>query len=84
MLTTDIFDVLICVFIKTRYQSINIMANETLQMIEQDNRTIDIKDAWEVLWFCRTLGITKSQLEYAINKVGDTVMDIRRHFAYAA
>jgi hypothetical protein len=84
MLTKDIFDVLICDFIQTPYQSVNIMANETLQLGQQENWTINVQDAWEVLWFCRSLGITKSQLEGAINAVGSTVMDIKQHFSYAA
>ena len=84
MLTRDIFDVLICFFIQSRYQLLNIMANETIQMNAQENWTIDVKDAWEVLWFCRQLGITKTQLESAIKKVGNAVIEIQHHFAYAA
>ena len=84
MLSENIFDVLISNFIKNGYQTINSMKQENLFAAKMEDWNINVEDAWEVLWFCRTLDITKNQFESAINTVGTTVTDIRQHFSQAA
>ena len=40
---------------------------------------IDVKDSWQVLWWCRILNITKTQLETAVDAVGCEPKDIRHY-----
>ena len=46
-------------------------------MHQQEDWKIDMQDAWLVLWWCRQLGLTKSQLEYAVSVAGPLIEDIR-------
>ncbi len=46
-----------------------------------DEQEIDIRNSWQVLLWCRTLGITKSQLEEAINAVGTDADAITRYIS---
>lgn len=55
------------------------MANEQLQFLQPEDWKINVKDAWQVLWWCRHLGITKNQMEEAIASVGSSVADIKRY-----
>ncbi len=56
-----------------------IMANEQNQMVQPEDWRINVNDAWQVLWWCRSLGITKTQLEKAISTVGNVIIDIKHH-----
>jgi hypothetical protein len=56
-----------------------VMANDQLQFLQPDDWRINVKDAWQVLWWCRHLAITKNQLEDAVASVGCSVADIRRY-----
>jgi len=42
---------------------------------------IDMQDAWLVLWWCRQLGLTKSQLEHAVSVAGPLIDNIRNYVA---
>jgi hypothetical protein len=53
---------------------------ETLSPSEKER--IDVKDAWQVLWWCRSLNITKTQLEIAIEAVGDEPDNIRQFISH--
>lgn len=49
--------------------------------VQPDEWKINMHDAWQVLWWCRYLGLTKSQLEMAINAVGPVVIDLKQYLA---
>jgi hypothetical protein len=54
--------------------------NEEREQISQDEeREIDIKDPWQVLLWCRSLNVTKSQLEAAVLAVGNNSEEIRHY-----
>lgn len=55
------------------------MANEQLQFLQPEDWRINVKDAWQVLWWCRHLGITKNQMEEAVASVGCGVADVKRY-----
>ncbi|MEO6831115.1 MAG: DUF3606 domain-containing protein [Chitinophagaceae bacterium] len=55
------------------------MKNEQNQMALLEDWTINLKDSWQVLCWCNSLGITKNQLERAIESVGNLVTDVK-HF----
>jgi hypothetical protein len=57
------------------------MADDTNAIMQPEDWNIDMSDAWQVLWWCRYLCLTKSQLESAIHAVGTTIMDIKRYLA---
>ena len=48
-------------------------------MMQPEDWRINVNDSWQVLWWCRSFGITKSQLEKAIGSVGNVVIDVRHH-----
>ena len=60
---------------------IHTMPNETIQTAQPEEWRINVNDAWQVLWWCRYLGITKTQLEGAIETVGTAVGDIKQYLA---
>lgn len=49
--------------------------------VQPDEWKINMNDAWQVLWWCRYLGLTKSQLEQAINAVGPVIVDLKKYLA---
>lgn len=53
--------------------------NEQNQMAILEDWTINVKDSWQVLWWCNSLGITKNQLERAIESVGTVVIDVKSY-----
>ena len=56
------------------------MANDdNYAAVQPDEWKINMSDAWQVLWWCRYLGLTKSQLEHAINTVGPVIVDVKMH-----
>lgn len=55
------------------------MPNEQLQFLQAEEWKINVKDAWQVLWWCRHLGITKNQMEEAVASVGSNVADVKRY-----
>jgi hypothetical protein len=57
--------------------------NDELEALSPlENERIDVKDAWQVLWWCRSLNITKTQLELAIDAVGDEPDCIMQYFSH--
>ena len=48
-------------------------------MVQPDEWKINMSDAWQVLWWCRYLGLTKSQLEMVVNIVGPVIVDVKMH-----
>ncbi len=46
---------------------------------QPDEWRINMSDAWQVLWWCRYLGLTKTQLEHAIQHSGPVIADVRRY-----
>jgi hypothetical protein len=56
------------------------MANDTQAMMQPDDWKINMSDAWQVLWWCRYLGVTKTQLEQAITVAGPVIVDLKQHF----
>jgi hypothetical protein len=57
------------------------MVNDPLYTAQQADWRLDVSDAWQVLWWCRYLAITKSQLEAAINVVGNKIGDIQQYLS---
>jgi hypothetical protein len=57
------------------------MNDEREALRPSENDRIDVKDAWQVLWWCRSLNITKTQLEIAIDAVGDDPDSIMQYFS---
>ena len=53
------------------------MVNDHNNIVQQEDWRLDVSDSWQVLWWCRYLDITKSQLEFAINNVGNKISDIK-------
>ena len=61
--------------------SISPMINDTQAMMQPDEWKINMNDAWQVLWWCRYLGLTKSQLEQAIVSAGPVIVDLKQYIA---
>jgi len=57
------------------------MTNDSNIVIQPDDWKINMNDAWQVLWWCRYLGLTKSQLEAAIVASGNGIVDVKRYLA---
>lgn len=64
----------------TSYTYFNTTKDAT-PVVQPEDWTINVQDAWQVLWWCRYLGITKTQLETAIGSVGNAIVDIKQHLA---
>ena len=45
----------------------------------QDARRINIREPWEVKWWCDELNVSRAQLEAAVQAVGTSVGAVRRH-----
>ena len=56
-----------------------LMADDTQTMMQPDDWKINMSDSWQVLWWCRYLGITKTQLEAAINVAGPVIVDLKQY-----
>jgi len=61
--------------------SYSIMANEQNLMMQPEDRMINVNDGWQVLLWCNSFGITKTQLEKAIGSVGNVIVDIKHHLS---
>ncbi len=58
------------------------MANDTAHTsISPEEWCIDMDDSWLVLWWCRQLGLTKSQLEQAVRTVGNSITEVKEYLA---
>ncbi len=55
------------------------MNDEREELVPSGDGQINIRDAWQVLWWCRSLNITKTQLETAIEAVGNDPEVVRRY-----
>jgi hypothetical protein len=55
------------------------MNEEFEELSQTEDRDIDINDPWQVLLLCRSLNVTKSQLEAAVRAVGNDSHDIRHY-----
>ncbi len=52
-------------------------------MIQQpDDWKINMSDAWQVLWWSRYLGLTKSQLEEVIEVAGPVINNVKQYLAH--
>ena len=49
-------------------------------VVADDWSTINVKDAWQVLFWCNTLGISKTEFEKAVDQVGNDVSKVRQLF----
>jgi hypothetical protein len=49
--------------------------------VQPDDWRINMNDAWQVLWWCRFLGLSKSQLEATVLEAGTLIVDIKRHLS---
>jgi hypothetical protein len=60
----------------------SIMANDSTQAtLAPEEWSIDMDDSWLVLWWCRQLGLTKSQLEHAVRAVGNSIVEVKDYLA---
>jgi hypothetical protein len=55
------------------------MVDDTQAMMQPEDWKINMSDAWQVLWWCRHLGLTKSQLEQAIAVAGPVIVDLKQY-----
>jgi hypothetical protein len=55
------------------------MNEEFEELSQAEDEGIDINDPWQVLLLCRSLNVTKSQLEAAVRAVGNDSQDIRHY-----
>jgi hypothetical protein len=46
-----------------------------------DRLKIDVRDAWELRWWCRQFGCTEAQLRTAIDAMGAIAGNVRRYLA---
>jgi hypothetical protein len=55
----------------------------TVQSNEQaaDRLKIDVRDAWELRWWCRKFGCTETQLRAAIDAIGAIAGNVRKYLA---
>ena len=45
----------------------------------QDPRKINVHEAWEVTYWCKTLGVSEAQLKAAVQKVGVMTADVKKY-----
>jgi len=57
------------------------MFQDGIGMIQPDDCRINMSDPWQVLWWSRNLGLTKTELETAIQASGDLAIDIKDYLA---
>ena len=55
----------------------------TVQTNEQaaDRLKSDVRDAWELRWWCRKFGCTGTQLKAAIDAIGAIAGNVRKYLA---
>lgn len=55
----------------------------TVQTKDQaaDRLKIDVRDAWELRWWCRQFGCTEAQLKAAIDAIGAIAGNVRKYLA---
>ena len=55
----------------------------TVQTKDQrvDRLKIDVRDAWELRWWCRQFGCTEAQLKAAIDMIGAIAGNVRKYLA---
>jgi hypothetical protein len=55
----------------------------TVQTNEQaaDRLKINVRDAWELRWWCRQFGCTEAQLKAAIDAMGAIAGNVRKYLA---
>jgi len=55
----------------------------TVQTNDQaaDRLKINVRDAWELRWWCRQFGCTEAQLKQAIEAIGAIAGNVRKHLA---
>jgi AraC-like DNA-binding protein len=46
-----------------------------------DRLKINVRDAWELRWWCRQLGCTEAQLKVAIDAMGAIAGNVRKYLA---
>ena len=51
----------------------------TLTSLHTDDWSVNLNDSWQVLLWCRELGLTKTQLESAVQAAGPQLANVR-HF----
>jgi hypothetical protein len=49
---------------------------------QPDDWKINMSDAWQVLWWSRYLGLTKSQLEDVIEAAGPVIINVKQYLAH--
>ena len=49
-----------------------------------DRLKIDVRDAWELRWWCTQLGCTEAQLKAAIAAIGAIAGNVRKYLARQA
>ena len=58
------------------------MATEQHITQQPDDWKINMGDAWQVLWWSRYLGLTKSQLEDVIEAAGPVIINVKQYLAH--
>ena len=55
----------------------------TVQTKDQavDRLKIDVRDAWELRWWCRQFGCSEAQLKAAIDTIGAIAGNVRKYLA---
>lgn len=55
------------------------MADDLNIRAPQDRNFINVNEPWEVNWWCKAFGVTKSQLEAAVKAVGTSVTKVKQY-----
>lgn len=48
---------------------------------KRDEKKIDIKESWDINFWCEELNLRSEELKEIVNKVGPAVHDVRLHIA---
>lgn len=55
------------------------MADDLTIREPQDKTLINMNQEWEVNWWCKKFGCTRSQLQAAVNAVGSSAAKVQAH-----
>jgi hypothetical protein len=65
------------VFMQARPQPMTVQTNEQTA----DRLKINVRDAWELRWWCKQFGCTETQLKAAIEAMGAIAGNVRKYLA---
>ncbi len=57
------------------------MTQDGIGLVQPDDWRINMNDPWQVLWWSRYLGLSKTELESVIRMTGSVIVDIKQYLA---